>query len=280
MSKPITQSVYYKNYKIQYYLEGEGELLLFLHGWPVNATLWESQVAFFKKKHRILTFDWLGFGASDHPVNNGYTFTQQKEILDILLDKVLDENETITIIGHDIGGPPAVLWTHANEARVKRLILLNTVLYTFSTPLDKMSHLLFKIPIYNDLITSPFGLRLVMQTIAKSRGKALRKQFKTILARNKHIEKQVKLKTILQPLEQAKKEEFNYLTDRYNALQVDRYIIMAKHDPLCYAHIKKLSEENPDVPHFLIENCGHYLALEKPGELNEILTSILNQERI
>lgn len=269
------QTVHYKNYKIQYYLEGQGELLLFLHGWPVNASLWDAQVKAFKKTQRVLTFDWLGFGASDHPVDNKYSFTQQKEILDVVLTEILQENETITIIGHDIGGPPAVLWTYENQVRVKRLILLNTVLFPFSTPLDKMSHTLFRIPIIKDIIASQIGLNLVMQTISKKRKKAQWDQFKTILARNKHIEKKVKLKTILEPLEQAKKEEFAYLADHYAALEVDRYIIMAKHDPLCYAHIKKLSEENPGVPNFLIENCGHYLALEKSNELNAVLISIL-----
>lgn len=271
----MIQTVQYNNYKIKYYLEGQGDLLLFLHGWPVNASLWQDQVEFFKKTHRVLTFDWLGFGASDHPINNEYTFSQQKEILNVLLAEILQEKETITIIGHDIGGPPAVLWTYENQARVQRLILLNTVLFPFSTPLDKISHFLFKIPIVKDVVASPFGLNLVMQTISNKRNKRAWKNYKRILKENQHIPKTVKLKTILNPLEYAKKNEFLNLAGRYKALEVDRYIILAKHDPLCYAHIKKLAEENPAVPHYLIEDCGHYIALEKPDALNAQLKSIL-----
>ncbi|GAB5553928.1 MAG: alpha/beta fold hydrolase [Saprospiraceae bacterium] len=271
----MTQTVQYKHYKIKYYLEGQGDLLLFLHGWPVNASLWQDQVEIFKKTHRVLTFDWLGFGASDHPIDNEYTFSQQKEILDVLLAEIMQKKETITIIAHDIGGPPAILWAHQNQARVQRLILLNTVLFPFSTPLDKISHTLFRLPIIKAIVASPFGLNLVMQTISKKRNKTTWNNYKQILSQNQHIPNKVKLKTILYPLEQAKKNEFLNLADLYKTLDIDRYIILAKHDPLCFAHIKKLTEENPEVPHYLIENCGHFIPLEKPDELNVQLKSIL-----
>lgn len=275
----MERTVNYKSYHIQYYLEGKGELLVFLHGWPVNAALWQAQVDYFKPTNRVLTFDWLGFGGSDHPIDHQYTFTQQKEILDILLEEVLEKGETLTLIGHDIGGPPAILWAHENQARVRRLILLNTVLYPFSTTLDKMSHTLFRMPIYKDIVASQFGLKMVMQTISKHKSAKLGRRFKMILEKNRHIQKKVKLKTILEPLAKGKQEEFNYLTDYYQALEVERYLIMAKHDPLCYAHIKKLAADNPQVPHFLIEDCGHYIALEKPDQLNAALEAILETEK-
>ena len=45
--------------------EGGGQPLVFLHAFPLNQTMWDEQVAEFSKTHRVVTFDWRGFGDSD-----------------------------------------------------------------------------------------------------------------------------------------------------------------------------------------------------------------------
>jgi haloalkane dehalogenase len=74
-------SIAYKTYQIHCTIEGKGETLVFLHGWPTHAKLWEAQIAARKKDYRTIAFDWLGFGQSDKPLDHSYTFTHKKEIL-------------------------------------------------------------------------------------------------------------------------------------------------------------------------------------------------------
>jgi haloalkane dehalogenase len=259
-------------------MEGAGETLVFLHGWPTHAGLWDAQVKSLKKNYRIITFDWLGFGQSDKPLDHSYTFTHKKEILDKVLADLVDKDEKINIIAHDIGGPPAILWTNENQERVKRLILLNTLFYPFSTTLDKLSHLGFHLPLLKNGLMSHIGLRFVMNTVVSNRDSNMQQKIVSILDAYKDVPTELKLKTILDPLKEGRRNELLRLIDIYKNLNVKRHLIMAKSDPLCYAHIKKASEENPHIPSYIITKCGHYVPLERPNELMEILRSILELE--
>lgn len=271
----MNQPIAYQQYKINYHLEGNGELLVFLHGWPTNSVLWKFQIEILKKNYRTLAFDWLGFGKSDKPVDHHYTFTNQKDILDTVLADLLKSDEKVNIIAHDIGGPPAILWASENQERVKRLILLNTVIYPFSTSLDKVSHLFFKVPIIKELLVSPFGLRQLMKTLSRNRDSGVKDRINEILQAHENVKNEIRLKTILEPLNEGKKKEFLVLANLFSTMNVNRYLIIAKNDPLCYRHIKKLGEDNPDIPAYSIDHCGHFIPLDKPAELNEILIKIL-----
>ena len=270
----MKQTITYQNYQVNYYCEGSGELLIFLHGWPTNSRLWDAQVELFSKNYRVITIDWLGFGQSDEPKDYTFTFSKKKEILDILITELTKSNEKVNLIAHDIGGPPAILWASENEDRVKRLVLLNTILFPFSTPLDKMSHFFFKVPILKDIIVSSFGLKTLMNTLMRSSGNGLKERINTVLNWHQDFGNQTKLNAILEPLHEGKEKEVPLLEKAFTNLNVDKYLIIAKGDPLCYLHMKTLKERHPDIPSYYIEKCGHYIPLDRPRELNEALTKI------
>lgn len=276
----MTHSIHYLQHEIRYYAEGEGEILLFLHGWPTNHQLWAAQVEHFKTRYRVITLDWLGFGASDKPTDFTYAFAHKKAILDLVVADILPldsyrEGETLSLIAHDIGGPAAILWASENQAKLKRLVLLNTVIYPFSTFLDSVSHSMFVVPGLKQIIMSEFGQRILLRTLSRSRGKALNQRIEKVLAAHQNWQTNLKVKTILDPLKTAKQNEFQQLASLFKKLSIERHLIIAKKDPLCYAHIKKLQAENPDVPAHFVEKCGHFIALDQPEKLNEILEEIL-----
>jgi 3-oxoadipate enol-lactonase len=43
---------------------GKSPAILFLNAFPLNRTMWDDQVAEFSPTHRVVTFDWPGFGES------------------------------------------------------------------------------------------------------------------------------------------------------------------------------------------------------------------------
>ncbi|MEL7221216.1 MAG: alpha/beta hydrolase [Bacteroidota bacterium] len=271
----MTKTIYYQSYKIQCQIEGQGETLVFLHGWPTHSGLWADQVAAFKQDYRVITFDWLGFGQSDKPLDHTYSFTHKKEILDTVLNALVATDEKINLIAHDVGGPAAMLWAAENPHRVERLILLNTLFYPFSTTLDKASHLGFHLPLLKNALMSHIGLRFVMNTMIRNRSSAMQQKIVDILAAYQSVPAELKLKTILDPLKEGRRNELLDLIDTYQKLAVKRYLIMAKSDPLCYAHIRKASRENPAIPSYVIERCGHFISLERPEALNKVLRGIL-----
>ncbi|MEM9822010.1 MAG: alpha/beta hydrolase [Bacteroidota bacterium] len=271
--KPFLQ---YQNYRIYYQIEGQGELLLFVHGWPTNSLLWKKQVAYFKANYRVLTFDWLGFGQSDKPIDYPYAFTEYKELLACLIEQLVSRNEIINLIAHDIGGPPTILWAHENQAKVKRLILLNTLIYPFSTLLDKISHRLFLIPPFQQILMSDFGLKMTMKVLSTNRGERHNQHCSEILNAHQQWSTDLRVKTILDPIKKALKKELLDLAERYQHIQSSKFLIIAKKDPLLYAHIQQLAQENPEVPQFEVPNSGHFIAIDQPDTLNQILDKILS----
>lgn len=271
----MTHSIPYQKFQVQAFIEGSGEAIIFLHGWPTNSKLWDSQVEVLKTDYKTITLDWLGFGESDKPTEFTYTFKRKKEILDTVVSALLPKHEKVTLIAHDIGGPPAILWASENEERVERLILLNTIIYPFKTKLDAMSEVLLHLPVLKDIFVSPFGLRQVMRTNTKSRGKAINEKIEAILAPYKKAPNTLKRMTLLEPMEEGRRNEVPTLSKTFRNLRVKKYLVIAKDDPLCYAHIQKLSEENPDTPAYYLENCGHFMPVDRPEALNEVLIEIL-----
>lgn len=271
----MRQFISHNTHQIAVYQEGIGPTVVLLHGWPTNALLWQPQVQALKTHYRVLTLDWLGFGHSDKPKDYVYTFSQQKAVLNTVLQTLLAPDEKVRIVAHDIGGPPAILWTQEHPQRVQQLILLNTVLYTFSMPLDKISHTAFKIPLLKQLLGSRFGLSKIMQSVTRSKSKAITTHIQTILQAHQAFSPSLAIKLILMPIEQGKQDELLSLASVYKALAVSKHLVIAAKDPLCSKHMQRLQEENPSVGVDYLPHCGHYLAVEEADQLSEILLRVL-----
>ncbi len=271
----MTHTIQYQGHQIKYYSEGEGAILLFLHGWPTNHQLWQAQIAHFKARYRVITLDWLGFGASDKPTDFTYSFAHKKAILEAVVADFLPPGGTLNLVAHDIGGPAAILWASENQAKLQRLVLLNTVIYPFSTPLDSISHKMFVVPGLKQLLMSEFGHRTLLRNLSQNRGEGLKQRIENVIQAHEDWSINLKVKTILQPLKTAKQNEFQRLARLFHTMEIERHLIIAKKDPLCYAHIYKLHQENPMVPAHFVDKCGHFISLDQPDRLNEILDGIL-----
>lgn len=270
----MPQFIQHQKYNIASYQQGSGQPIILLHGWPTNALLWQAQVQVLKAHFRVITFDWLGFGHSDKPKAYKYTFTQQKEVLNTVIQTLVAPTEKVTLVGHDIGGPPAILWCQENTARVQQLILLNTVLYTFSMPLDKISHTVFKIPLLKQLLGSRFGLGRIMQSVTHNRSSTIRQHIRNIVQAHQNLSPSLAIKLILAPIEQGKQDELLSLAQVYKSLTVTKHLIIAQKDPLCAKHIQHLQAENPDVGVDYLPNCGHYVPVEAAEEVGRILLRV------
>lgn len=55
----MTHKTSYHEHKINVKVEGTGEVVMFLHGLPTNAHLWNAQHSFFKSRYKVITPEWL-----------------------------------------------------------------------------------------------------------------------------------------------------------------------------------------------------------------------------
>lgn len=124
----LTEQLLVDGVRIAYRDRGHGEPVVFIHGTPSHSYEWREIVpAIEAAGHRVITYDLLGYGSSERPLNRDTSVGAQTELLEAMLDKLgLD---SVNIIAHDIGGAIAQRFAIAKPARVRRLMLLDTVSY-------------------------------------------------------------------------------------------------------------------------------------------------------
>jgi pimeloyl-ACP methyl ester carboxylesterase len=94
---------------------GAGPTIVLLHGFPDHSALWEPLVERLSGRH-VVTFDFLGWGASDKPSDHRYTFAEQQEDLEAVVDHL--GLTQVAVVGHDAGVPAAINWAldHPDQA--------------------------------------------------------------------------------------------------------------------------------------------------------------------
>jgi haloalkane dehalogenase len=111
-------------YKLHYLDEGEGEVLLFLHGNPTWSFYYRSLIQNFQGRYRCVAPDHIGCGFSDKPQDYSYTLTNHIDNLEKLV--VFLGLKNITLLVHDWGGAIGMGLAVRKPELIKRLVLFNT----------------------------------------------------------------------------------------------------------------------------------------------------------
>ena len=101
-------------------------LLLFLHGFPEGAFIWDSLLTHFGNRYRCVAPNLRGYGKSSQPT--AISDYRAKHLVEDLAALIAIEGagRAACVIAHDWGG--AVAWGLANRypAQVQRLLILNS----------------------------------------------------------------------------------------------------------------------------------------------------------
>ncbi len=105
---------------------GNGRVIVLLHGKNFNGAYWESTInALTTKGYRVIVPDQVGFGKSSKPALFQYSFQQLAESTKTLLD-TLKVNKAI-ILGHSMGGMLATRFALMYPQITQQLILENPI---------------------------------------------------------------------------------------------------------------------------------------------------------
>jgi YbgC/YbaW family acyl-CoA thioester hydrolase len=103
-------------------IQGDGPAVLFVHGFPLDRTMWRHLISTLTGWRRIAP-DLRGMGLTDVP-GDGYTLGQYADDLAGLLD-VLGIDQTV-FCGHSMGGYIGFEMMRRHPDRIRALILANT----------------------------------------------------------------------------------------------------------------------------------------------------------
>ncbi|HYM08089.1 MAG TPA: alpha/beta hydrolase [Terriglobales bacterium] len=111
--------IYYKDW-------GNGQPIVFSHGWPLSADAWDPQMLFLGQKgYRVIAHDRRGHGRSGQPWN-GNNMDQYADDLAELMD-ALDLRNAI-MVGHSTGGGEVAHYIGRHgQKRVAKAVLVGAV---------------------------------------------------------------------------------------------------------------------------------------------------------
>lgn len=110
--------------RLHYVIQGQGPLMLFLHGFPEFWYSWRHQLDAFADRYTCVALDLRGYNDSDKPA--GLAAYR----LDVLVEDVRRAmaalgHDHMILVGHDWGGAIAWAFAYAHPACLQALIVMN-----------------------------------------------------------------------------------------------------------------------------------------------------------
>jgi len=261
----------FENHQIYYSVQGEGPVLLLLHGFPTSSYDWHKIHDELSKQFQVLTFDMLGYGFSDKPLKNNYSIFQQSDITEALLKQLTISS--CEILAHDKGDTVAnELIARQNKGQlsfqINSVCLLNgglfpgihkprTVQWALMTPIGKYIAKLYNFRMFRNTFDKIFGPN------TKASQQELEDLWYLI-----NLKEGMRIFHLLIRYMQDRIDNEGRWLKALKETKIPHRLINGAFDPISGKHMADHYNKvipNPDV--ILIENIGHYPQLEAPEEV-------------
>ena len=144
------------------WVEGEGDPVVLLHGWPTHGELWRAQVPVLAETRRVIVPDLPGYGKSLVPTDVEFSLDYFADIVDGLIDEL--EVSGCGLVGHDVGGPVAMLVAARRPDLISKLVLLNTTPFPDVSRMIKLMVAAGRFAPMRSFLTSRAGFGLLFRT--------------------------------------------------------------------------------------------------------------------
>lgn len=264
-----------KEGQLHYVDEGKGAPLVFVHGTPTWSFVWRQQIKSLSRSYRCIAPDHLGFGLSDKPARFSYTPEAHADNLEALIAHL--QLKDLTLVVHDFGGPIGLRYALRYPENVKKLIILNTWMWSLlgEKRLMKISR----------FMGGGIGRFLYRQGNFSARV-LLPKGY----SQRRHLTKDIHrhyLKPLASPADRlgtwrfavALHEASPYFSElweqRENLTPIPKLIIWGEQDSLLPLQwLLKWKQAYPEAQVVQLQ-AGHFLQDEKGGEVSEAIRSFL-----
>ncbi len=243
--------------------------LVCFHGFPTSSWDWHLLLPYLEKTHRVLVFDFPGYGLSGKPADRDYSLKRQLDASEALMEFL--HIERFDLLAHDMGNSVACEMLRRREEggypfELQSLTLLNGGIYMdLHQPL--FTQRLLRTPVLGAVTARFTSWRLFR--LQYPRVYADPDQFDDL-----HYESQWSLllnnggRRTLHKIAGYMKERTRMgeaWTGPLHRLDVPLKVIWGREDPIAvYAIAERLSRHNESADLVTLDGIGHYPQLEAP----------------
>ncbi|CAH0245884.1 alpha/beta fold hydrolase [Priestia megaterium] len=248
---------------------GKGEPVLFLHGWPVNAKMYEYQFTTLPARGiRCIAPDLRGFGKSDAPFT-GYSYNQLADDIRMLVERL--ELKNYTLVGFSMGGAIAIRYMSRHLGYgVKKLILLGAAApsfiqktdFPYGLPSEEVNTIIQNTYRDRPNMLEEFGKKFFNQPTSS----AFRGWFQDLgLEASGHGT----IKTAVSLRDEDLREDLSQIF-------TETYILHGKKDQICPFDLAKVMNRHISFSTLLpFENSGHGLFYDEREKVNDTLIELI-----
>ncbi len=254
-----------------YEILGDGEPVLFLHGWGGDLRLWGQQFEHFSKNHTVLSVDLPGHGKTSWTSLDLRGFADD---LKELLDRI--GVGRVNIVASSLGGLLALKYYSLFPKTVRRLILIGALPkfsmeanYPFGLEAARIQKLGEQLKSDYPAIVSIFFRSLFTQREREGARFQWLEQFR-------NSEQLPKKEALSEFLIMLKDED---LREVLKSIQIPVQIINGSDDYICSTEsVDYLKSEIPTAQVVLFKGCGHFPFISQPQEFNKVLENFLQED--
>ncbi len=257
-----SRSLVYNGYNLSYEVFDEAgrsaPTLVLIHGLACRASHWAAQIEALRGEARILAIDLLGHGYSDDP-DSDYSMKLFADNVAAAMD-----NEGIrraVLVGHSMGAAVVRAFARQEPQRLQGAVAVDGLLYVSPAMLEMMA------PFANRL-DSPDYEQLMKQMVESFFGDGTTNEVKqavrdSMLGTKKEVavaaSREMYAPSVWEPLE----------------FDVPVAVVMAGRTTIPADYESGLRAEAPDLELTQVEGAGHFVMMEQPDAVNEVIRKLL-----
>ena len=265
-----SRSFDFRGHTIRYWVAGQGEPLLLIHGFPTASWDWHYLWQPLAQRNLVIACDMLGFGDSAKPLDHGYCLLEQADLQQALLQH-LGVEQPVHVLAHDYGDSVAqeLLARHyEGRFQMASCVFLNGGLFPETHHPALLQKLLLS-PL-GWMISRAFGRNALSNSFSQIFGPQTRPSesalddFWSLISANDGTRILHKLIAYV--------PQRRTLRDRWVAAMqvgdVPLRVIDGEVDPISGAHmVERYHQLVPHADTVLLTNIGHYPQIEAPVQV-------------
>ncbi len=249
--------------KLHYIDEGDGDVIIMVHGNPTWSFFYRNLITLLSKKFRVIAIDHMGCGLSDKPQTYSYTLQNHIDNLSLLVKKLKVEKYSLVV--HDWGGAIGMGLAEQAPEKIEKIVVMNTAAFRSIRIPFRIS--LCRIPFIGEILVRGFNgfawpatFMAVSKTLDKSIASTYLKPYnswKNRIAVHRFV-KDIPLNSFHPSYATLEKVERGL--EKIKDLQIPLLIIWGGKD-FCFNDFfyKEWCERFPDAETHYFENGGHYI---------------------
>ncbi|HEY9602090.1 MAG TPA: alpha/beta hydrolase [Allocoleopsis sp.] len=268
--------------KLHYVTQGDGPLMLMLHGFPEFWYSWRHQIPEFAKDYKVVALDLRGYNESDKPQEqSAYTMSELvKDVESVIRGLGYDR---CVLVGHDWGGAIAWCFAYAYPEMVERLIVLNLphpakFAQGLRTPQQLMRSwyaFFFQIPALPELLLQSFDYQLIGNAFT---GMAVHNNAFTSADIEAYKDAAAKRGALTAMINYYRNAFTGIMQREWSLLDVPTLMIWGEQDTALGKELTYGTEEYVrDFQIRYIPDCSHWVQQEQPELVNEYMREFLTK---